>query len=192
MYTISARRAGPPTATSTAAYKMASQLGTCCERHGLGRLCASAEAQLSRNVLQRIVCNSTVVRTSRQCDACVDNTPLTFHVSGLDLTSKIWGELRTGSWSGSSLRNLHNGSSQDVVTILDVGGNLGIFAAIAYRQLRKRGIRCVRILTIEPLPVSYLFLKWNLRENGVLESPTGVDAGDGRARWCGVRAPGPS
>lgn len=173
---------------------MTSKLGACCERHGLGRLCASAEAQLSRNVLQRVVCNSTVVRTSRQCDACVDNTPLTFHVSGLDLASKIWGELRTGSWSGSSLRSLHNSSSQDVVTILDVGGNLGIFAAIGYRQLRKRGVRCVRILTIEPLPESFLFLKWNLEQNGVLESPpndalvAAAAAGDGRPRWCGVRA----
>jgi FkbM family methyltransferase len=176
---------------------MSALQGTCCERH---RLSWCASANLSREVLQRVVCNSTVVRTSRQCHACLDGTPLTFHVSGLDLASKIWGELRTGAWSGTQEVRKLNTSAQDIATIVDVGGNLGIFAAIGYRLLRKQGFRCVRILTIEPLPESYLVLKWNLWQNGVLESPPGtlnaddvagaggVQTGTRGRPWCGVRA----
>ena len=109
-----------------------------------------------------------------------------FHVSGLDLASKIWGELRTGAWSGTQEVRKLNTSAQDIATIVGVGGNLGIFAAIGYRLLRKQGFRCVRILTIEPLPESYLVLKWNLWQNGVLESPPGTLNADDVAGAGGV------
>mmetsp|Transcript_12321 Transcript_12321/g.23049 ORF Transcript_12321/g.23049 Transcript_12321/m.23049 type:complete len:371 (+) Transcript_12321:130-1242(+) len=46
--------------------------------------------------------------------------------------------------------------------VIDIGANLGSFSIAAYNLNPK-----LRILALEPMPVTYLFLRWNLEANGV-------------------------
>ena len=104
-----------------------------------------------------------------------------FHVSGLDNHRKVSAVLRGATQSlGGDLSNydmrLPNGSG----LVLDYGGNIGIFAVAAY--LANAGTTtgsCVRVLALEPVPESYLMLRWNLLANNV---PLLRHGG------CGVRA----
>ena len=65
--------------------------------------------------------------------------------------------------------------------VIDVGGNIGLFAMYAARKC-PRG----RVFTLEPLPPTYTNLRRNVRENLGVGSPDRVDA---RTRTTSYHSP---
>jgi FkbM family methyltransferase len=57
------------------------------------------------------------------------------------------------------------GSSSDRLNMLDIGGNYGVVTIAAF----KKYAQSLRVITVEPIPTTYFFLKWNLYLNGVPE-----------------------
>jgi len=134
--------------------------------------------------LQAVLDNATVMSA---CVVFVHGRCLRnahFHVSGLDHHQKIRVVLRGlnkpmgGDMTAYKLQLPGNGG-----LIFDYGGNIGIAAVTSYlRNTRHERSGCVRVVSVEPVPESYLFLRWNLIENGI---PIIHNAG---AAKCGVRA----
>eukprot|EP00966_Prymnesium_polylepis_P184319 4272131-Prymnesium_polylepis.1 len=124
---------------------------------------------LSPLLLLRAMRGTSTVST---CGRCKHN--MTFHISGSDLFSKVDSEIRSKLWEGYGVgKDMPSGT-----TIVDLGGNIGIVSVAAMVLNRPK---CIRVISIEPSPETFLFHRWNLHENGIPELP--IDAPRGA---CGV------
>jgi FkbM family methyltransferase len=56
-----------------------------------------------------------------------------------------------------------NHQSEKSINILDIGGNLGVTTIATFKKYPNS----VRAIVVEPVPVTYFFLRWNLWLNGV-------------------------
>lgn len=52
-----------------------------------------------------------------------------------------------------------------MINMVDIGGNYGVVTIAAF----KHNPKLLRALVVEPIPVTYFFLRWNLWQNGVPE-----------------------
>lgn len=102
-----------------------------------------------------------------------------FHVSGLDMASKTKAELQ----DGDSLKHYRLAELKPGSTVVDLGGNIGIVGVYS-NLLQNMGAKCsgVFVVSVEPLPETYLMLRWNLRQNGVRELPLHSSAA---SKGCG-------
>lgn len=133
-------------------------------------LAAGVAYGMSPSVLHAVFNGSTVAAPPYN-----GGTSASFHVSGLDLASKTASELR----SGDNLRHYQLDRLKPGAVVVDLGGNIGIVGVLA-NLLGGAGQPCSRVsvVSVEPLPETYLMLRWNLRENGVRELPhTPLDRG---------------
>jgi FkbM family methyltransferase len=72
-----------------------------------------------------------------------------------------------GTWFSYDLDSLSSSqdSSEDMLNMLDLGGNYGVVSIAAMKKHPKN----LRIITVEPIPETFFFLKWNLHLNGIPE-----------------------
>jgi FkbM family methyltransferase len=72
-----------------------------------------------------------------------------------------------GTWSSYDLETLGDeaANTKDMLNMLDIGGNYGVITIAAMKKYWKR----LRVVTIEPAPKTFFFLKWNLHINGIPE-----------------------
>jgi FkbM family methyltransferase len=56
-------------------------------------------------------------------------------------------------------------ASSNLLNMMDIGGNYGVVTIAAFKKYPKS----LRVVTVEPIPTTYFFLKWNLYLNGVPE-----------------------
>jgi len=72
-----------------------------------------------------------------------------------------------GTWSSYDLETLGDeaADTKDMLNMLDIGGNYGVITIAAMKKYAKR----LRVITIEPAPKTFFFLKWNLHINGIPE-----------------------
>ena len=56
------------------------------------------------------------------------------------------------------------------------GGNIGIIA-VSTMMLHAGAGKCARLITVEPTPETFLFLRWNLHANGVPDITRGGSCG---------------
>lgn len=68
-------------------------------------------------------------------------------------------------WFGYDLDTLGDvrDDSKDMLNMLDIGGNYGVVSIAAYKKYAEK----LRVITVEPIPTTFFFLKWNLYLNGV-------------------------
>jgi len=60
----------------------------------------------------------------------------------------------------------HNNSVKgDLLNMIDIGGNYGVVTIAAMKKYAKK----LRVVTVEPIPSTFFFLKWNLHINGIPE-----------------------
>ena len=119
--------------------------------------------------LTAVVENATIMSACIQFSGRVCTLSARFHVSGLDNHQKVSSILRGPSKPlGSDMTGYHLKLPRDVDggVIVDYGGNIGIAAVAAY-LLNREHHDCVRVISIEPVPESYLMLRWNLIENSI-------------------------
>ena len=144
---------------------------------------------LGEERLTAILENSTVMSACIQFSGRACRVSARFHISGLDNHQKMGSVLRGATLPlGSDMSAYHLKVPHDRTNgvIVDYGGNIGI-AAIAAYLLNKEQDRCVRVLSIEPVPESYLMLLWNLHENSIpLIAAAEAKLAPG-ASSCGVR-----
>jgi FkbM family methyltransferase len=81
-----------------------------------------------------------------------------------DATSRLGEEALWFSYDLDTLGDLQENSS-DMLNMLDLGGSYGVVTIAAMAKYATR----LRIITVEPIPTTYFFLKWNLYLNGVPE-----------------------
>lgn len=90
--------------------------------------------------------------------AQLNGKTFTLHAySGDDALQRLPDEFAGNVYNVNSLLS-ENGSNP----VIDIGANLGSFSIAAYGVNPK-----LRILALEPMPITYLFLRWNLEANGV-------------------------
>jgi FkbM family methyltransferase len=129
----------------------------------------------SKSNFEQVVANSKEIKTK------LHGVPLTLRSDGRDSSLK-WEELEEGvdSYGLKTLRQLlvpstidtgfldRDGGASDQnlsINMLDIGGNYGIVTIATY----KLHPDLMRIVTFEPCPTTYFFLRWNLWLNGVPE-----------------------
>ena len=125
------------------------------------------EARLAALLQNATVMSACIIFSGATCARSAH-----FHVSGLDHHGKV-GSILQGAKSplGADMAayNLRLDSTHGDGLIFDYGANIGIAAVAAY-LINTVGMErdgCVRVLALEPVPESYLFLRWNLVANGV-------------------------
>lgn len=81
-----------------------------------------------------------------------------------DATTRLGAE---GTWFSYDLDTLGDTkeSSQDVLNMIDIGGNYGVVTIAAMKKYAQN----LRVVTVEPIPTTFFFLKWNLHLNGIPE-----------------------
>jgi FkbM family methyltransferase len=129
--------------------------------HHLGK------ARLAALLQNATVMSACIVFTGATCARSAH-----FHVSGLDYHDKVGSILQgTKSPLGADMAayNLRLDQARGDGLIFDYGANIGIAAVAAYliNTVGREREGCVRVLALEPVPESYLFLRWNLLANGV-------------------------
>ena len=139
-------------------------------------LLAWARRRIGETALQLALTNSTVV------EHAVLNRTLRFHVSGTDRPAKLQSELKLTAAHYDLTSLVADASAPERPSLLDIGGNVGAAAILAHV------LSGACVVTLEPVPTTFFFLRWNLRENAVPELLHGAhDAGADRGRACGVR-----
>jgi FkbM family methyltransferase len=115
--------------------------------------------------LALLLSNVSAVRTTLQRQMLsaeeISDIRFTFHVSSLDNPVKLVSELSRGG------PDAHYNLS-GITTMVDVGANIGSTSIIAWKLAQRAGI-CLRVIAVEPVPETYLFLRWNMHANGVPE-----------------------
>jgi len=81
-----------------------------------------------------------------------------------DATQRLGTEGTWFSYDLDTLGDAHE-NPQDVMNMIDVGGNYGVVTIAAMKKYAKN----LRVVTVEPIPTTFFFLKWNLHINGVPE-----------------------
>lgn len=81
-----------------------------------------------------------------------------------DATTRLGAE---GTWFSYDLDTLGDTkeSTQDVLNMIDIGGNYGVVTIAAMKKYAQN----LRVVTVEPIPTTFFFLKWNLHLNGIAE-----------------------
>jgi len=81
-----------------------------------------------------------------------------------DATTRLGSE---GTWFSYDLDTLgdERENHDDMLNMLDIGGNYGVVTIAAMKKYGKE----LRLVTVEPIPTTYFFLRWNLILNGVPE-----------------------
>ena len=119
------------------------------------RLQRWAAAHIDASTLQLLLANASAVQQPMGI----------LHFSGLDFAKKVDSEYATG-WRRYALDQLRAGD-----TLVDVGGNLGIVPVVA-RWLAP----CLTVVTVEPVPETFLFLEWNLHEMSTRPHPNATSS----------------
>lgn len=81
-----------------------------------------------------------------------------------DATTRLGTE---GTWFSYDLDTLGDGRDHpdDMLNMIDVGGNYGVVTIAAMKKYPNS----LRVVAVEPSPITFFFLKWNLYLNGVPE-----------------------
>jgi FkbM family methyltransferase len=87
---------------------------------------------------------------------------------GDDATSRLPSEGTWFSYDLDTLGDVHK-DTQDVLNMIDIGGNYGVVTIAAMKKYEKN----LRVVTVEPIPTTFFFLKWNLHINGIPEIAEG-------------------
>jgi len=72
-----------------------------------------------------------------------------------------------GNWMSYDLDKLDDAGdkSTGMLNMIDIGGNYGVITIAAMKKYKKR----LRVVTVEPAPRTFFFLKWNLYLNNIAE-----------------------
>ena len=82
---------------------------------------------------------------------------------------KMRGEMHQGAWEKFHLRRLASGVPRgEVIRMVDVGANVGLIT-IAAQLFHPAPHRCLQTVAVEPVPLTYFLLRWNLWENNITE-----------------------
>merc|ERR1719198_1329399 len=79
-----------------------------------------------------------------------------------DATKRLGEEGRWSSYELDTLGDIRTGP-EDILNMIDVGGNYGMVSIAAYKKYENH----LRVISVEPIPTTFFFLKWNLFINGV-------------------------
>lgn len=122
----------------------------------------------AEELLEQVVADSSLVRGSF---AGVD---MTLRMSGVDTASyRLFAEGNADQYGLGTLFRLQTESG---LTVLDIGGNMGVTSIAAFLKYPT----LVRGVIVEPIPVTFFFLRWNLWLNGVPE----IDIASLATRGC--------
>lgn len=148
-----------------------------------------AAHHLAGTTLTAMLENATVMSACIVFSGTVCVRDARFHVSGLDNHQKVGSILRGSRMPlGSDMTAYKLQLPHRDGLIFDYGGNIGIAAVTSYLLNTAPGKKdggCVRVVSIEPVPESFLMLKWNLMENGI---PLMHEHQHADASACGVLA----
>lgn len=81
-----------------------------------------------------------------------------------DALTRLGEEGNFFSYDLDTMGEFHDSSSK-LLNMLDIGGNYGVVTIAAFKKYK----RSLRVVTVEPIPTTYFFLRWNLFLNGVPE-----------------------
>lgn len=82
-----------------------------------------------------------------------------------DATRRLGEEGKWSSYDLDTLGDQRGEGSKGALNMLDLGGSYGVVSIAAFKKYAKR----LRVVTVEPIPTTFFFLKWNLYINGVPE-----------------------
>jgi len=113
----------------------------------------------TEEAIQGMIENSVVVNVTHA------GVPISLRMNKFDDATQRLGT--EGTWSSYDLGTLGdaNGNSQEALNMIDVGGNYGVVTIAAMKKYAEK----LRVVTVEPIPTTFFFLKWNLHINGVPE-----------------------
>jgi len=105
----------------------------------------------------------SVVENSVLGDLTYDGVTMSLRMNKEDDARRRMTEEST--WFSYNLDTLGDsrGNDKEMLNMLDLGGNYGVISIAAYKKYSSH----LRIVTVEPIPTTFFFLKWNLYLNGV-------------------------
>jgi len=113
----------------------------------------------TEDAIQGMIENSVVVNVTHA------GVPISLRMNKFDdATQRLGTEGTFSSYDLDTLGDVDM-NSQDVLNMIDVGGNYGVVTIAAMKKYAER----LRVVTVEPIPITFFFLKWNLHINGVPE-----------------------
>lgn len=111
----------------------------------------------TEEAIRNVVENAVVIPVTH------NGTSMSLRINaGDDASQRLGSEAMFASYD---LDGLGDGTSSDILNMIDIGGNYGVVTIAAMRKYAKK----LRVITVEPIPVTFFFLKWNLYINGVPE-----------------------
>jgi len=120
---------------------------------------------LARQLFKNEEAISKIVEDSVLLDVTYAGVKMSLRMNKADDATRRLGE--EGKWFSYDLDTLGElqKNPDDALNMLDVGGNLGVVTIAAFKKHSKN----LRVITLEPIPMTYFFLRWNLHINGVPE-----------------------
>jgi FkbM family methyltransferase len=104
------------------------------------------------------------IENSVLVDVTYAGVQMSLRMNKFDDAVKRTGEEST--WFSYDLDSLNDAldENQQLLNMMDIGGNYGVITIAAMKKHEN-----LRIITVEPSPVTYFFMKWNFYINGIPE-----------------------